>query len=414
MIGNKHKASFILGAVSCGFILSYPYHHTFTGGLLTRGFGAAMIGGLADWFAVSALFRRPLGIPFRTAIIPRNRERIFKALIDMVENEILMKENIKQRLDEYDLSAIVVHFTNSHGGRRDFKKVLYRFVQELFIQIKPEEISPIVHTFVESNMKQIKVSPYIISACSWLMENKYDDKIIDIIIDQLIVVLEDEKLLSILMDVFAAVSEKYERGMSRRRIFNQVMNLSPKQLASAAQQGLKTIIAEMKLEDSGARLKGKAFLRQFVLNMKTDSVFEQKVENWVQEHVIDKFSLGTHLAKGFIDVYGKMTMDSRQTIRGMEPLLNQIDKLVTDFADNQEERAKFSEYLKEILRDWIDIHHDEVGRIVRDSLNSFTDDMLVNFIENKMGNDLQMIRINGSIVGGLVGVIIYLLTFWIL
>ena len=100
MIGNKNKATFILGAVSIGFFISYPFKHTLIGGLLAGGFGAAMIGGLADWFAVSALFRRPLGIPFRTAIIPRNREKIFQALVYMVENQILMKENIKSKLDE--------------------------------------------------------------------------------------------------------------------------------------------------------------------------------------------------------------------------------------------------------------------------------------------------------------------------
>jgi len=62
MTGNKNKATFILGVVSVGFFISYPFQHTFIGGLFTGGFGAAMIGGRADWFAVS--FRRPLGIPF--------------------------------------------------------------------------------------------------------------------------------------------------------------------------------------------------------------------------------------------------------------------------------------------------------------------------------------------------------------
>ncbi len=69
---NKHKATITLGLVALGFVASHPFAHTFAGGLLASGFSAAMVGGLADWFAVSALFRRPLGIPFRTEIIPRN------------------------------------------------------------------------------------------------------------------------------------------------------------------------------------------------------------------------------------------------------------------------------------------------------------------------------------------------------
>ena len=81
---NSYKATILLVIVAIGFFLTYPFNNTFAGGLLSSVFGAAMIGGLADWFGVSALFRKPLGIPFKTEIIPRNREKIFNALSDMV------------------------------------------------------------------------------------------------------------------------------------------------------------------------------------------------------------------------------------------------------------------------------------------------------------------------------------------
>src|SRR5665648_847468 len=97
---NTKTANITLGGITLGFLLSYPFHASFVGGLIASGCSAGMIGGLADWFAVTALFRRPLGIRpgkiIRTDIIPQNRERIFAALTDMVQNELL-SQTVLQR-----------------------------------------------------------------------------------------------------------------------------------------------------------------------------------------------------------------------------------------------------------------------------------------------------------------------------
>jgi uncharacterized membrane-anchored protein YjiN (DUF445 family) len=413
MIANKYKATCILGIVSCGFLASYPFAHTFLGGLLSRGFGAAMIGGLADWFAVSALFRRPLGIPFSTAIIPRNREKIFQALAYMVEHEILMKDNIKKRLDDYDLSATLLYFMNENSGKQDMKKMIYRFLQDFLLHIKPEELELVIGNFVEENMENSKILPYVIPSVQWFVDHEYDDKVIDLIISQCILAAEKEKFAHLLADVFAAVTKKYEHGMNRRKLFNLLMDLSPKQLANAAQHGLLAILLEMKSVNHPLRLEGKTRLKQFVIKLRSDADFQHRVESWIQQNIICKFNLGERMGRFMVAAYHKVVVDNKIIVKGMESLITQLDVLLADFAESQEDRRKADMYLKATLSEWIDTHHDEIGRIVKESLNEFTNERLVNFVESKMGNDLQMIRINGSIVGGLVGVIIYGLTFWL-
>ena len=413
MIGNKYKATLILGVVSVGFLISYPFQHTFVGGLLASGFRAAMIGGLADWFAVSALFRRPLGIPFRTAIVPRNREKIFGALAYMVEHEILMKENIKKRLDEYDFSVLLIYIMDVQRSRQDVRKMIYRFLQDFLLQVKTDELGLMIEDFVEDNMEHIKILPYAIPISKWFIDHGYDDKMFDLIIKQCILAIENEKFTYLLADVFVAVQTKYERGMNRRKLFNRIMDLSPKQLANAAQHGLITILSDMKSNDHPIRLEGKEKLREFVIKLQTDARLQQVIECWIQKNIIHKFKLGTHIAKTIRIVYDKNTADNRILVRGMELIINQFDMVVADFTNNQEERKKLDHYLKAMINEWFDAHHDEIGRIVKDSLNKFTNEKLVSFIEEKFGNDLQMIRINGSVVGGLVGSMIYILTFWL-
>jgi uncharacterized membrane-anchored protein YjiN (DUF445 family) len=382
------------------------------GGVLTGGFGAAMIGGLADWFAVTALFRRPLGIPFRTAIIPRNRERIFRALTEMVENEILVKENIKVRLDDYNISGIVIHFMIEHKGKSYLKKILYRFMQDMFAQIKPEEIAGIIDNVMQYNRKKIKFSTYIIEVIEWLMKYGYHEKIIDIMINQFIIIANHKQLQPLLAEIFIDVRENYERGMSRRKFFNRLMNLSPAQVASGAQHALVAILSEMKNQDHPIRLQMNVGILHFITKLRTNENFQQSVEGWIQEKFSSQLNFGHYVAQGMNFIYGKEAVDNKQIIRWLSPITDQIDKSIAEFANNEAERAKLDVYLKTILSGWIDTHHHKIGVIVKDSLNEFTNERLVNFIENKVGNDLQMIRINGSVVGGVVGMVIHLLTFW--
>lgn len=410
MIGNKYKATSILGLVSIGFFLAYPFQHTFIGGILSGGFGAAMIGGLADWFAVSALFRRPLGIPFRTAIIPRNREKIFKTLTDMVENEILVAENIKKCLDDYDISKIVITFMTEHDGKSYIKKMIYRFLQDMLAQLKPEEIITVINNIVQYNSKKIKVCTYIVDILEWLVKKKYHDRVIDVLIQQCIIIAKHKKLRPLLADIFVEIKKNYEHGMNRRKIFNDLMDLSPVQVAISAQQALVTILFEMKDKNHPIRQQGNIWLAQFIIKLKTNVNFQQEVDDFIQQKIIDKINIGSYISQGIILLYGERNIN-KKIIRWLVPVTEQIDKLVIDFSKNQQQRIKFDSAIKNSLIEWIDTNHNQIGMMVQDTLKDFTNEKLINFIENKVGNDLQMIRINGSLVGGFVGIIIYLVTF---
>lgn len=413
MTGNNNKATLILAGVSLGFFVSYPFQHTFVGGLATGGFGSAMIGGLADWFAVSALFRRPLGIPFRTNIIPRNRERIFKALIEMVENEILMKENIKARMESYQVSGMLLHFMVEGRGKSYLKKILYRFFQDMLAQVKPDEIAAILNNIIQYNRGTTKIVPPSIEVAEWLIKNSYHEKIITIIIEQLIVVAHHKQLQPLLAALFRDVREKYERGMNRRKFFNKLINLSPSQVAQGAQQALVTILSEMENLDHPLRRQINLWLTQFIIKLKNDETMQDNMEKWVQDKISNQLNIGNYILKETSVFDTNEPLDTKQIIRWLSPITDQLDQFFSDFSTNEEKRATLDSYLKTVLSGWIDTHHHKIGVMVKDSLNEFTNERLVSFIEDKVGNDLQMIRINGSVVGGLVGMVIYLLTFWV-
>src|SRR3954469_1714604 len=98
--GSKKIALYSLMIMGGGFIVTFPFQGSIWGDLLHGGFEAGLVGGLADWFAVTALFRHPLGIPIpHTALLPKNRNRIIAGIISMLENDWLTKESIRKKID---------------------------------------------------------------------------------------------------------------------------------------------------------------------------------------------------------------------------------------------------------------------------------------------------------------------------
>lgn len=113
-----------------GFIATYKLD-SFWGLLLNHGFLAALIGGLADWFAVTALFRKPLGfISYRTEILPRNRERIMDELVKFIGRDLLNPEYIINNIKNYNMAMMVVEYAQ-RGGKEKAKVALKELVMQV-------------------------------------------------------------------------------------------------------------------------------------------------------------------------------------------------------------------------------------------------------------------------------------------
>ena len=120
---KKSKANLALAISAAGFLGSLPAGGFF-GGLVHHGFLAATIGGLADWFAVTAIFRKPLGISYRTDILRRNRGRIMDALVTFASDDLLSVENIMQVVREQEMATLLVDYLEHRGGHERLRQVV--------------------------------------------------------------------------------------------------------------------------------------------------------------------------------------------------------------------------------------------------------------------------------------------------
>jgi uncharacterized membrane-anchored protein YjiN (DUF445 family) len=151
-IGNRSRANFILGAVFILFVLATVLRlivpHDFFTDMLAFTAECALVGGIADWFAVTALFKKPLGFPWHTAIIPKNRDMIVEKVSELVGSELLSIEAIRSSLGSVDLADIVIGRISGSHGEISLESRIAEFFTSRAGSLDKEKISEGIDSFV--------------------------------------------------------------------------------------------------------------------------------------------------------------------------------------------------------------------------------------------------------------------------
>lgn len=413
-MGNtRYKAAVALGLATAGFITSYPYSASFYGGMINSGCWAAMVGGLADWFAVTALFRKPLGFSYRTAIIPRNRERIFNDLITFVEKDLLTKDNILRTLSHYDVAELLIRYLEEHQGKQGAKEIAHKITQDILGRLDANDFGRVIEDLIKDHASRVQLSPVLVQALEWAVKNGYDERIIDFILDELIRIAGQSETRSVLSSMFAEMKEVYKPEMKRHKFVSWLLDVSADNLADLAQHKLTAYLQDIKNPSHPLRNKLKAWIADIIIRLKTDEEFQEKVETWKNEVVRTKLNIRYQIGHYVRYLRQVAATSSGEKENGMQNMDKAIDQWIERFKENPDQKAAFDEWVKNKIEAFVDQYHSHVSIIVKDRLGELSDELLVEFIETKVGDDLQMIRINGSLVGGLVGILLYFLTYWL-
>lgn len=413
---NRYKATLILIIVTLGFLVSYPFHTTFIGGLINSGFCASMIGGFADWYGITALFRKPLGVSFRTEIIPKNREKIFNGLSDMVSEELLTKEHLKTLLKEYDTSKLIIRYISKNEEYEKIKKIISLMVEENLPKVNSDEINKISANLIRENLKKLDVWKIGIAIIEVSIKNGYDEKIINFVIDEIILFIKTEDFRCITSNLVDEIKNSYENGMTRRIILNAIvldalLKLSSENISKVIQEKLVEYFYELKSIKGDNRLKLKQWIDLKFKELKENDRIRDKVEHWKIEQ-ISNIRLENYI-EAIIQSLAEKNKKEGIIKKVVSELELRLDNIKNEFIDNSEWKKKADNYIKSTVDKLIDNTHDTIGKLIKENLNKYSDKMLVDLIESKAGNDLQLIRINGSVVGGVVGILIFILTYGI-
>jgi len=406
---NTQSANLTLGGITLGFLVSYPFYlqGSFIGGLISSGCSAGMIGGLADWFAVTALFRRPLGIRpskvVRTEIIPQNRERIFSALADMVQNELLSQDVLRRKLAGWDFSELLIRVFQEREIQETVNLMLVNLVQDILDHQEPEGVKQQIKSLLRENIGRLNLPQTLAEVIELSVKHGDMDKALAVICQAISGFVKQPEVSIALEDMIEAALTRYEENNPTRKMVGMFLP-SPSVLAQGLQEKANAV-----LQDGTASQWIKDALLRLVLELKTKTSLQEQFNLFVMG-AIDRSLEKTEVKKVFMTFIGTSTEKSPLIEEQLLKFLRDHWKGTLEEIDqNSSLRSQINVGIKGILEKQMKSHHNAIGRLVREGLDPLTDNKLVALIEDKAGNDLQMIRINGSVVGGLAGMMIYLL-----
>src|SRR6201994_2669263 len=242
---------------------------------------AAMVGGLADWFAVTALFRHPLGLPIpHTAIIPRNKDRIGEALATFLRDNFLIPSVVAKRMRKLDMAGAAGRFLQAPAGEGTrIRAGASRLIADIFESLDDERLGGIVKSAISARLRNMEVAPLLGHALASAINDERHVPMLEAAIRWTARALD--------------ANEQLIRDMVRKKA-NWVLKLAglDTKLADAIIDGLRKLTAEMSTDPAHpVRVKIEEALAQLANDLQTRPETREKVEA-IKEQLLDNRSVG--------------------------------------------------------------------------------------------------------------------------
>lgn len=404
---SHHLATISLSIMGIGFISVLPFQRSLWGTILEGGFESGLVGGLADWFAVTALFRHPLGIPIpHTALLPKNRTRITQAIKSMVEKDWLTKESIKEKIKAVKLTEIIFGMIEKEQQSNELKQSLLAIVKKVIEQIDVRQFVPLLEKELKTQLHSFDLKFYLPKVIEQISDRKYDEKALDYVLNEIDEWANKEETKNRLgrMAVEAIENIKADGFMQfALKSFSNLVN--EEKLGNIIQSLIQKGVSSFRERSNQNRLTLLWNIQTKLQNMKTDEKLIEELNHWKAQLVND-----LRLDHKILEF---LTALQQKAIRAVEepsffdqylsPLMNDsLDHLKNDSAKIE----KIENWLHNQAFTIIEKNHSKIGNLVEENLAKLDDQTLIEMLENNVGRDLQWIRVNGAICGFLIGLIL--------
>lgn len=443
--GNKYRANLALLFSALLFALFMGLKFHYPGELFIQMFyavsEAALVGGVADWFAVTALFRKPLGFAYHTALIPRNRNKLVQSIANMVQNELLSTVSIQLKLAQVRFGDLLINWVEQKGGKAILADLVAKYASDVLAHLDPIKISQLSEKIVKKEGFSWNIVPGLRSLGFYLLNNNYEKEWINFLLGQLKFKVAQPETRQRIIDYLKEYAE-HSTAPKRTAAFSWFTELlyegaiafdaiNFEDAAIALQQEFFETIQDIEEESHPLRLWVKQSLHEVIERLGADETQSVSLECWKNE-LVARLDL-VELFQGFFSILlhslpttddhdslflqqGKL-LDHYKQLARKSPLVGwvllQIERYWELFLQDTAKRDWVEGYLQEAVCHIVDSQHEFIGSLVRDVLEQLSDDALNAFIEDKAGEDLQWVRINGSIVGGVVGLLLFLFLHYI-
>ncbi|OWY26035.1 DUF445 domain-containing protein [Sphingobacteriales bacterium UPWRP_1] len=363
---------------------------------------AAMIGALADWFAVTALFRHPLGLPIpHTNLIVGNQDKIGQNLGHFVTNNFLAEHTMEQRINELNISTGIAEWLKKNTNTDAITAQILRLIPEALNNVNEEQANVFLQDRIAHFIQQADFNGLLSDLVKYLTAQGQHQWLMD--------------------QGVTAVRDYLQKPSVRKWMDKEIRNQLPKVLPGFVDNYIVThifnsieqLLAEIERNPNHRlRLELNEALRAFAVELRHSSTYKEKID-----------AIKTDLLKSDLiweqtgNLWHQIKQEILKNIENPHSLIRrEIDKSLSDAGDrilkSQEARDNLDKWLRKELFFLFKANRDWISRHISQTVSNWDKREISDKLELEVGKDLQYIRINGTLVGGTVGLLLHLVLDW--
>jgi uncharacterized membrane-anchored protein YjiN (DUF445 family) len=361
---------------------------------------ASVVGGVADWFAVTALFRHPLGIPIpHTAIVPARKDRIGRALGNFVQQNFLDREVVARKLAALRLGDRAAQWLSEPANARTVTRATAHALTSAANVLRDEDVQSFLERTAGDRLRSVQVAPLLGRALRLLTADGRHQELLD----------EALRL--------AARATEANDTLIREKVQEQtpwwIPNIVDRRISDRVVSGIGRTLAEVSADpDHPLRLKFDHAVRNFIERLQSSPETIARAEALKEELLADEATrefIGTVWSdvKRKLRDYALLTEDAEFSGGKLE---GAIASLAHNALEDPVLSEKLNNWIDQAVLAAVDVSRTEIAQLISGTVSAWDPQETSRRIELQIGRDLQFVRINGTIVGGMVGLLLYALT----
>ena len=359
---------------------------------------AAAIGGIADWYAVVALFRRPLGLPIpHTAIIPANQSRIADNLGRFIEVNFLASGPVRDKLREVDFAALVADWLAEPRRAEALSGFVVKLVPQAVKAIGESGLKDFAGQRFAEQIDKVKIAPLAADLLASFTHDRRHQSLFDELIRTLGKLLNDEQAL----------------GMMRDRIRDELPSLARffradayllKRIVSSAGSLLEEVRAD---PDHPLRAEFDGFVAGFIDKLRQSPDYAERAEK-LKRDFLARPELANMVASMWESLGAFVEQDAQSPDSAIRShLAGLFVDIGRQLSEDPQVRADMNQGFVVALAAFVERQKSGVSAFIADQVKGWDLGQLTHLIELNVGRDLQYIRFNGMIIGGIAGLLLH-------
>lgn len=361
---------------------------------------ASVVGGVADWFAVTALFRHPLGIPIpHTAIVPARKDRIGRALGNFVQQNFLDRAVVARKLASLRLGDRTAQWLSEPANARTVTRAAAHALTSAANVLRDEDVQSFLERTAGDRLRSVQVAPLLGRALRLLTADGRHQELLD----------EALRL--------AARATEANDALIREKVQEQtpwwIPNVVDRRISDRVVTGIGRTLAEVSADpDHPLRHKFDEAVRNYIERLQSSPQTIARAEALKEELLADAATrefIGTIWSdvKRKLKDYALLTEDAAFAGGKLE---SAIASLAHSALEDPALSEKLNGWIDQAVLAAVDVSRTEIAQLISGTVSAWDPHETSRRIELQIGRDLQFVRINGTIVGGMVGLILYALT----